>query len=59
MKATAAGLVERPEVQSVVGSVRAAVPPKLQSTLDGLSGRTPGTSSAPTEPPPDLPGQGL
>ena len=39
---TAAGLAERPEVQRAIGTVRAAVPPKLQNTLDGLTGRTSG-----------------
>ena len=55
---TAAGLAGRPEVQRAVGTVRAAVPPKLQNTLDGLTGRTPAATGG-TEPPPDLPGQGL
>ncbi len=46
IKQATAGLVERPEVQQAVGRVRAVVPPKLQSTIDGLSGRTSGSSGA-------------
>ncbi len=44
IKQATAGFLERPEVQDAVGRVRAAVPPKLQSTLDGLSGRTSGSA---------------
>jgi hypothetical protein len=45
MQQAAAGLLDRPEVRSAVGRVRAAVPPKLSSTLDGLSRRTPGSGA--------------